>query len=69
QRSIVSVDGVDTPDLDAFLAAVRGRDGGSVRLVLEDRRGERSVVTVEPDERFFPTQELVLRDGRWARSP
>ena len=70
QRSVVSVDGVDTPDLDAFLDVVRAKDPeASVRLELLTRTGEREVITVEPDERFFPTEELRRVDGVWERRP
>ncbi|MEQ1503388.1 MAG: hypothetical protein ABMB14_14215, partial [Myxococcota bacterium] len=65
QRSILAVDGVDTPDLDAFVAAIR-RAGPSVRLELRTREGEREVVTVEPDPAFFPSEELRW-DGDWQR--
>lgn len=69
QRSVVRVDGVETPDLDAFLAAVRDKGfGTSVRLEVVDRRGERQVVVVEPDERFFPLEDVRRVDGHWERS-
>jgi S1-C subfamily serine protease len=68
QRTVTAVDGVDTPDLDTFVRAV-GAAGQSVRLDLVSRTGEREVVTVEPDEAFFPTEEYVWVAGRWERHP
>lgn len=70
QRSILSVDGVDTPDLDTFVAAItREAPGDSVRLELRTRTGEKEVLTVEPDEHFFPTEELRWIGGAWERRP
>ncbi len=67
-RSILAVNGVDTPDLDAFVAAVKALPPGSpVRVDTVTREGERQVVTVEPDEQFFPTEELVLGPDGWVR--
>lgn len=67
-QSIVAVNGVDTPDLDAFLAAVKaGPAGAPVRVDTVTREGERHVLTVEPDDQFFPTEELVLGPDGWVR--
>jgi pro-apoptotic serine protease NMA111 len=68
QRTILAVDGRPTPDLDAFLAQIRGA-GPSVRLTLRTRQGEREVVTVEPDPTFFGTELLVRGPEGWARQP
>ena len=68
-RRIIAVDGVPTPDLDAFLAAVEGRaDRSPVRLEMEVLDGARRVHTLKLDDRFWPTQVLELRDGQWNRS-
>ncbi len=68
RHSILAVNGQDVPDLDAFLAAVRAvAPGAAVRLDVESMDGERRVLTVEPDERFWPTEELVFTDGGWIR--
>ncbi len=70
QRTIRSVDGVDVPDLDAFIEAVREvPDGTSLRLELETANGKRDVLTIEPDTRFWPTEELRWVDGQWVRTP
>jgi S1-C subfamily serine protease len=66
QRTVMAVDGTDTPDLDTFVRAVQAA-GPAVRLDLVTRTGEREVVTVEPDERFFPTEEYVWVAGKWER--
>jgi hypothetical protein len=41
--------------------------GATVRLDLESRDGKREVIAVEPDEVFWPTQELVFSEGDWTR--
>lgn len=70
QRSILSVDGIDTPDLDAFVGALVAKPAGApVRLELQTRTGEREVLTVEPDAHFFPLEELRWIDGGWERRP
>ena len=70
QRSVLSVNGVDTPDLDAFAAVVADLDPTApVRLLLEDLDEERQVVTLELQPRFWPTEELVFDAGRWTRRP
>jgi S1-C subfamily serine protease len=67
-QSILAVNGVDTPDLDAFVAVVEALPPGRpVRVDTITREGERHVVTIEPDEQFFPTEELVLGPEGWTR--
>ena len=65
---IVEVEDVPTPDLDAFLAAVSGReDGGSVRIRTVGLEGRSRVIALKLDLQFWPTSEL-RRDGRhWER--
>ncbi len=65
---IVEVEDVSTPDLDAFLAAVSGReDRGAVRIRTVDLEGRSRVITLKLDLQFWPTSEL-RRDGRrWRR--
>ncbi len=70
QRSILDVNGTDTPDLGTLIDVVRGLPQGEpVRLRLAQLSGEQQVLTLEPDERFWPTVRLTYRDGRWVREP
>ena len=59
---VKEVDGVPTPTLEAFAAAVQGKaDGESVRLKQEDLRGVKSVSSLKLDLTYWPTYE-VCRD-------
>jgi S1-C subfamily serine protease len=67
-QSILAVNGKDTPDLDTFVAVVKDLPAGApVRVDTITREGERHVITVEPDEQFFPTEELVAGPTGWLR--
>ena len=67
-RRIVEVDGVETPDLDAFLAAVATRGHGeSVRLRVVNWNGQVEVVTLKLDQRYWPTYELQRSSQGWRR--
>jgi C-terminal processing protease CtpA/Prc len=68
-RRIVEVDGRATPDLDTFIATVRGRpDRSSLRLRTVTWNGSTEVITLKLDRHYWPTYELRrLRDG-WQRS-
>ena len=58
-RRIVEVDGRPVPDLDAFIAAVRGRDDrSSVRLKTVTWNGTTGVTTLKLDQNYWPTYEL-----------
>ncbi len=74
-RRIVEVDGVPTPNLDAFLAAVTGRpDRSSVRLRTITWNNAPEVITLKLDKHYWPAYELVRwgeRMGasrRWSKS-
>ena len=57
---IVAVDGVPTPNLDAFLGAVAGRaDHSSVRLTTITWNNSRQVITLKLDKHYWPAYELV----------
>lgn len=65
-RRILAAGGAPTPDLDAFLAAVRDvPDRGSVQLLTEDLEGKRQVITLDLDLRYWPTRELRFEEGGW----
>ncbi len=69
-RRIVEVDGRATPDLDAFIATVRGRaDRSSVRLKTITWNGSVDVITLELDEHYWPAYELVRGPAGWQRRP
>jgi S1-C subfamily serine protease len=69
-RRIIEVDGVPTPDLDAFLRAVSGRaDRASVRLRTMTWNNAQDVITLKLDQRFWPGYELRRSGGDWVRTP
>jgi S1-C subfamily serine protease len=58
-RRIVEVDGVATPDLDAFLKEVTGRpDRSSLRIKTLAWNGAPEVITLKLDRHYWPTYEL-----------
>jgi S1-C subfamily serine protease len=67
-RRIVEVDGLPTPDLDAFIAAVQGRaDRSSVRLRTVTWNGSTEVITLKLDRHYWPAYELRRTPGGWQR--
>ncbi|HEX7374141.1 MAG TPA: PDZ domain-containing protein, partial [Steroidobacteraceae bacterium] len=65
-RRIVEVDGKPTPNLDAFIAAVRGRaDRSSVRLKTVTWNGSVDVTTLKLDTQYWPTRELRRTETGW----
>ncbi len=64
----LEVDGVPTPDLDAFLEVVAGKpDRGAVRLKVVDLDGRVEVLTLKLDLEYWPTYELVRSTDGWQR--
>ena len=63
------MDGQPTPDLDAFLKSVSGReDRSSVRLRTVAWNGAVEVITLKLDKRYWPAYELRRTAGGWQRS-
>jgi S1-C subfamily serine protease len=69
-RRIVEVDGRPVPDLDAFIATVRGReDRSSVRLKTVTWNGATEVITLKLDRQYWPASEIVRSADGWERRP
>jgi S1-C subfamily serine protease len=67
-RRITEVDGVPTPDLDAFVAAVSGRpDRSSLRLRTVNWNDSVDVITLKLDRHYWPTYELRREGTGWRR--
>ena len=67
-RRIVEVDGVATPDLDAFLKVVLGRpDRSSVRLKTITWNNAPEVITLKLDRHYWPAYELTHDENGWVR--
>jgi len=69
-RRITEVDGHPTPNLDAFIQAVRGKpDRSSVRLKTISWNGQVDVITLKLDNHYWPAYELDRQaDGSWTRT-
>jgi len=69
-RRITEVDGQPTPDLDAFITAVRGKpDRASLRLKTVSWNGQTDVITLKLDKHYWPAYELDRQsDGSWTRT-
>jgi S1-C subfamily serine protease len=69
-RRIVEVEGVPTPDLDAFLDAVSGRpDRASLRLKTVNWNDSVDVITLKLDKHYWPAYQLRRVNDSWVRSP
>jgi S1-C subfamily serine protease len=67
-RRIVEVDGVPTPDLDAFIKAVSGRpDRASLRLKTMNWNDAAEVITLKLDKHYFPAYEVRRTPAGWDR--
>ncbi|HLA72308.1 MAG TPA: trypsin-like peptidase domain-containing protein, partial [Steroidobacteraceae bacterium] len=67
-RRIVEVDGIPTPDLDAFLKVVSGRpDRSAIRLRTITWNNAPEVITLKLDRHYWPTYELRRTDAGWER--
>jgi S1-C subfamily serine protease len=67
-RRIVEVDGRPTPDLDAFVAAVTGKeDRASLRLKTVGWNNAVEVITLKLDKHYWPAYELRRGPDGWVR--
>jgi S1-C subfamily serine protease len=67
-RRIVAVDGQPTPDLEMFVAAVRGLSHGqAVRLDTISWNNVPEVITLKLDNNYWPSYELKREDYDWQR--
>src|SRR6202043_506591 len=67
-RRIVEVDGIPTPDLDAFLGVVTGRpDRSSLRLRTITWNNAPEVITLKLDKHYWPAYELRRTPNGWER--
>jgi len=67
-RRIVSVDDAETPDLQAFLDAVSGKeDQSSVRIKTVTWNGAVEVITLKLDNQYWPAYEIRHTDRGWIR--
>ena len=67
-RRIVEVDGVPTPDIDAFIQAVAKRaDRSSLRLKTVNWNNAVEVLTLKIDKHYWPTYELKRTPSGWQR--
>jgi pro-apoptotic serine protease NMA111 len=68
-RRIVEVDGIPTPNLDAFLAAVAGKpDRASIRLKTVTWNNAVQVITLRLDKHYWPAYELTDTPDGWVRT-
>ena len=69
-RRIVAINGVPTPSLDRFVEVVRELgDVESVRLETVSFNNVPEVITLEPDEQYWPAHELRRVGREWQRLP
>lgn len=67
-RRIVEVDGIPTPNLDAFLKVVSGRpDRSAIRLRTITWNNAPEVITLKLDRHYWPTYELRRTADGWER--
>jgi len=68
-RRVVEVDDTPTPDLQAFVDAVVGKeDQASVRLKTVTWNGAVEVITLKLDNQYWPAYEIRRTEDGWRRS-
>jgi len=67
-RRIVAVDGLPTPNLDAFVDAIKRLEGReAVRINVVDWNDVPDVITLKPDPHYWATYELRREGYEWRR--
>ncbi len=67
-RRVVEVDGTPTPDLQAFVDAVAGKeDRAPVRLKTVTWNGAVEIITLKLDNQYWPTYEVRRTNDGWRR--
>lgn len=67
-RRIIAVDDTETPDLQSFVEAVRGKeDQTSVRLKTVTWNGAVQVITLKLDNQYWPAYEIRRTKDGWQR--
>ena len=67
-RRIVAVDTIPTPNLQAFVDAIAGKqDQASVRLKTVTWNGAVEVITLKLDNQYWPAYEIRRTDNGWQR--
>ena len=65
----MAIDDIETPDLQAFVDAVSGKqDRASVRLKTVTWNGAVEVITLKLDNQYWPTYEIRRTDSGWLRA-
>jgi S1-C subfamily serine protease len=68
-RRVVEVDETPTPDLEAFVDAVSGKqDQASVRLKTVTWNGAVEIITLKLDNQYWPAYEIRRTEDGWRRS-
>jgi pro-apoptotic serine protease NMA111 len=68
-RRIVAIDDTETPDLQAFVDAVAGKqDQTSVRLKTVTWNGAVEVITLKLDNQYWPAYEIRRTERGWQRA-
>jgi len=68
-RRVVEVDETPTPDLQAFVDAVGGKqDQTSLRLKTVTWNGAVEVITLKLDNQYWPAYEIRRTESGWQRS-
>ncbi len=67
---LIALDDFSITDIDSLLAALRETAGQkSVRLKVLNLMGKTHLITLKPDEHYWPTEELIKTTMGWQRLP